>query len=320
MGKAARPSCWSTAFRLGPHLRAEALRRVQARRGGHLLSHVRHHGALHGQAGEVAAEAGAGGDPAGYARPQALSPPRPAPPSTRRSTITAPATITITDHDPIDGHAWLDPVNAKIMVDRIAQVLAAKEPANAALFRANADALKAKLDALSAELAADLTPIAGKPYIVFHDALQYFERRYRLRVVGSIAISPEMAPSAKRLSDAAQAHRLAGRAVRLRRAAVRHAPHRHGDRRHQGQDRHHRPRGRQDRARPRAVCHAAAQSRARSQGLPRPAGVRTSGASCHGRLVPSTAVAAFGPAIAFWASGIRAPVSPARFRGCCDPP
>ena len=104
------------------------------------------------------------------------------------------------DHDPIDGHAWLDPVNAKMMVDRIAQVLAAKAPADAALFRANADALKAKLDALSTELAADLKPIAGKPYIVFHDALQYFERRFRLRVVGSIAISPEMAPSAKRLS------------------------------------------------------------------------------------------------------------------------
>ena len=61
-------------------------------------------------------------------------------------------------------------------------------------------ACKAKLDALSTELAADLAPIAGKPYIVFHDALQYFERRYRLRVVGSIAISPEVAPSAKRLS------------------------------------------------------------------------------------------------------------------------
>jgi zinc transport system substrate-binding protein len=104
------------------------------------------------------------------------------------------------DHDGIDGHAWLDPLNAKIIVDRIAQVLAAKAPADAAMFRANADSLKAKLDALSTEVAADLKPIAGKPYIVFHDALQYFERRYRLRVVGSISISPEMAPSAKRLS------------------------------------------------------------------------------------------------------------------------
>ena len=52
----------------------------------------------------------------------------------------------------------------------------------------------------SAELAAELAPISGRPYIVFHDALQYFERRFRLRVVGSIAVSPEIAPSAKRLT------------------------------------------------------------------------------------------------------------------------
>jgi zinc transport system substrate-binding protein len=103
-------------------------------------------------------------------------------------------------HEAVDGHAWLDPANAKMMADRIAQVLAAKEPARAAVFRANAEALKAKLDALNEELARELAPVGGKPYVVFHDALQYFERRYGLKVVGSIAISPEVPPSAKRLS------------------------------------------------------------------------------------------------------------------------
>jgi zinc transport system substrate-binding protein len=103
-------------------------------------------------------------------------------------------------HDATDGHSWLDPINAKVLADRIAQVLGAKEPAKAALFNANAAALKTKLDDLSAELTRDLTPVAGKPYIVFHDALQYFERRYKLRVVGSISMSPEVPPSAKRLS------------------------------------------------------------------------------------------------------------------------
>jgi zinc transport system substrate-binding protein len=103
-------------------------------------------------------------------------------------------------NDKMDGHAWLDPVNAKALADRIAQVLAAKEPAKAGLYRANAAALKTKLDELSAELSRDLAPAAGKPYVVFHDALQYFERRFGLTAVGSIAISPEVAPSAKRLS------------------------------------------------------------------------------------------------------------------------
>jgi len=103
-------------------------------------------------------------------------------------------------HDSTDGHSWLDPVNAKVLADRIAQVLSAKEPANAARFIANAATLKTKLDELSTELARDLALVAGKPYIVFHDALQYFERRYTLRVVGSISISPDVPPSAKRLS------------------------------------------------------------------------------------------------------------------------
>jgi zinc transport system substrate-binding protein len=101
----------------------------------------------------------------------------------------------------IDGHAWLNPDNAKVMVDRIEQALAAKYPAHASSFKANAGALRARLDALEAELRAQLEPIAERPYIVFHDALQYLERRYGLNVVGSISINPEVPPSGKRLIE-----------------------------------------------------------------------------------------------------------------------
>jgi zinc transport system substrate-binding protein len=103
-------------------------------------------------------------------------------------------------HGAVDGHAWLDPVNAKLMADRIAEALAAREPQQAALFRANAGQLKAALDALSTELARELAPVAGKRYVVFHDALQYFELRYGLKTAGSIALSPEVPPGARRLS------------------------------------------------------------------------------------------------------------------------
>lgn len=104
------------------------------------------------------------------------------------------------DGDAMDGHAWLDPANAKLMADRVAEVLAAKQPSKADLFRSNAVALKSKLDALDSELAGKLASVAGKPYIVFHDALQYFERRYKLSAVGAISVNPEVAPSAKRLT------------------------------------------------------------------------------------------------------------------------
>ena len=87
------------------------------------------------------------------------------------------------------------------MVARIEQALSAKYPASAATFKANAQKLTADLDALASELEGKLKPIAGKPYIVFHDAFQYLEDRYDLNAVGSISISPDVPPSAKRLSD-----------------------------------------------------------------------------------------------------------------------
>ena len=103
-----------------------------------------------------------------------------------------------------DGHIWLDPDNAKAMVDRIEQALSAKDPVNADVFKTNAVALKRRLDGLRAELQSALEPLAGKPYVVAHDAFQYLERRYSLNVVGAISLSPELAPSAKRLSELRQ--------------------------------------------------------------------------------------------------------------------
>jgi zinc transport system substrate-binding protein len=103
--------------------------------------------------------------------------------------------------DAVDGHAWLDPDNAKVMVERIRQALSAKDPDHAVAFKRNAEALRERLDALRAELLGQLGPVAGKPYIVFHDALQYFERRFGLNVVGAIAISPDIPPSGKRLTE-----------------------------------------------------------------------------------------------------------------------
>ena len=47
-------------------------------------------------------------------------------------------------------------------------------------YEANADALIARLDEQTAQLEAELAPIRDKPFIVFHDAYQYFEERFGL--------------------------------------------------------------------------------------------------------------------------------------------
>lgn len=105
------------------------------------------------------------------------------------------------DHDGIDGHLWLDPANAKLMAEAVVAALAAADPANAAAYEANGQRLRGRLDELDAEIAASLAPVRSTPFIVFHDAYQYFETRYGLSAAGAVTLNPEVAPSARRLSD-----------------------------------------------------------------------------------------------------------------------
>jgi zinc transport system substrate-binding protein len=105
------------------------------------------------------------------------------------------------DEDEADVHIWLDPANGRRIVAHMTDVLSEVDAANAARYRANGEKVVARLDALDAELAAAARPLAGKPYIVFHDAYQYFEDRYGLTPAGSITLSPERQPGAKRIAQ-----------------------------------------------------------------------------------------------------------------------
>lgn len=101
----------------------------------------------------------------------------------------------------LDGHIWLDPVNAQAMVRAIADALITADPEQAPLYAANAQRLHARIEALSAEIDALLTPVRGQPFFVFHDAYHYMERRYGLAAAGSITLTPELSPGAGRIRD-----------------------------------------------------------------------------------------------------------------------
>ncbi|TAN55047.1 MAG: zinc ABC transporter substrate-binding protein, partial [Rhodospirillales bacterium] len=108
------------------------------------------------------------------------------------------------DHGPVsgleaDGHLWLDIGNAKRFAEALAAKLSAIDPSHAARYRLNASALNAGLDRLDGELKKELAPLSAKPYVVFHDAFQYFERRYGLNPLGSITMD-ERKPSAKTIA------------------------------------------------------------------------------------------------------------------------
>ena len=105
------------------------------------------------------------------------------------------------DHGGFDTHLWLDPMNAKAMAAEIEKTLVSADPANAAAYQANGAALMKDIDALDTELKATIAPVKDRPFIVFHDAYQYFEHRYGVSVAGSITVSPETMPGAERVDQ-----------------------------------------------------------------------------------------------------------------------
>ena len=105
------------------------------------------------------------------------------------------------DHDETDPHVWLDPQNAKALVHEIEEQLAKIDPENAEVYEANASIVMKKLDKLTNEIDVDLKPIRSRGYVVFHDAYQYFEKRFGISAIGSITVSPEVMPGAERVRE-----------------------------------------------------------------------------------------------------------------------
>ena len=104
-------------------------------------------------------------------------------------------------HGEFDVHVWLDPENAKVLVNEIKHELIELDPSNSATYQENAEALIVKLDQLIADVSVKLASEKDKGFVVFHDAYQYFEERFGMRAVGSITVSPEVLPGANRIRE-----------------------------------------------------------------------------------------------------------------------
>ena len=100
-----------------------------------------------------------------------------------------------------DMHVWLDPNNAIQMIKAITRQLSDVYPENRDIYKANARSYVKNIMALDSELSASLSSSKEAPFIVFHDAYQYFEKHYGLNGVGSITFDPHDFPSPKRLKE-----------------------------------------------------------------------------------------------------------------------
>jgi len=105
------------------------------------------------------------------------------------------------DHSHGDPHIWLSPDNAVAMIKAITRSLSAVNPAGRAIYKRNAIASIAAIGAAEKRVGTILSPVKATPYVVFHDAYQYFEFHFGLNPIGSIVIDPELGASAKRMVE-----------------------------------------------------------------------------------------------------------------------
>ncbi len=107
-------------------------------------------------------------------------------------------------HGEKNPHLWLDPLLAIRIVDLATAAISEIDPAHRTRYADNSTQLKMRLTKLHAELQTKLAPVRDIPYIVFHDAYQYFETAFGLHAVGSLTIDPERKPGARRILEIRQ--------------------------------------------------------------------------------------------------------------------
>ena len=102
-------------------------------------------------------------------------------------------------HGEYDPHIWLDPINAKAMLNEMAEHLIENDPKNEAKYKSNlAKALK-EIDKLTIDVMTDLSSSVSS--IVFHDAYQYFEERFNVKVLGAFTVNTDVMPGAEQLAE-----------------------------------------------------------------------------------------------------------------------
>lgn len=96
-----------------------------------------------------------------------------------------------------DPHMWLNPENAALWTDALADRLGALDPENAALYAQRAAASKDQIAAAARQVAATLAPYAGRSVINAHDDMRYFTSRFGLDTAGAVIPADGSAPGAR---------------------------------------------------------------------------------------------------------------------------
>lgn len=105
------------------------------------------------------------------------------------------------DHDGVDPHVWLDPMNMMKEVDMVVSAFSEVDPANKDYYHKNGEAYKEKLKQLDASYSAFFQKLEHKELVVSHEAFGYLAHRYGLEQVGIMGVAPDAEPTPERMAE-----------------------------------------------------------------------------------------------------------------------
>jgi zinc transport system substrate-binding protein len=100
------------------------------------------------------------------------------------------------EHDP---HIWLDPMNAKVILNEMVEHLIENDPKNESKYKSNLKKALKDIDKLNKDVKKELSKSTAS--IVFHDAYQYFEKRYGVNILGAFTVNTDVMPGAEQLAE-----------------------------------------------------------------------------------------------------------------------
>ena len=101
-------------------------------------------------------------------------------------------------HGEYDPHIWLDPENAKVILNEMSEHLIENDEKNASIYKSNLNKALKDIDGLIKNVKSELNKDFKS--IVFHDAYQYFEVRFNVTVLGAFTVNTDVMPGAEQLS------------------------------------------------------------------------------------------------------------------------
>jgi len=102
-------------------------------------------------------------------------------------------------HGEYDTHIWLDPENAKVILNEMVEHLIENDEKNASIYKSNLNKALKDIDKLLKNVKSELNKDFKS--IVFHDAYQYFEERFNVNVLGAFTVNTDVMPGAEQLSE-----------------------------------------------------------------------------------------------------------------------